>query len=190
MPKALIKPLGIKSLDFFSGYIEEQAKMNIKEGYIPGSIGRIAELHGTYYSDNWGFGLFFEAKVAGELSEFLGRYDKGRDRFLTAWTEDSLEGSIAIDGIHADTEGAHLRWFIVSERLRGTGAGGLLINNAIHFCRKRGYKRIFLWTFEGLDAARHLYEKEGFRLVDQKEGAQWGTEVKEQRFLLRLDRMN
>lgn len=157
---------------------------------MPGSIGRIAELHAKYYSDNWGFGLFFEAKVAGELSEFLCRYDEGRDRFMTVWTDGRLEGSIAIDGIHAETEGAHLRWFIVSERLRGTGAGGLLMNNAIHFCRKRGYKRIFLWTFEGLDAARHLYEKEGFRLVDQKKGTQWGTEVKEQCFLLRLDRMN
>ena len=40
-------------------------------GYLPGAIGRIVELHANYYSLNWGFGLFFEARVAKEMSEFL-----------------------------------------------------------------------------------------------------------------------
>jgi hypothetical protein len=41
-------------------------------------------------------------------------------------------------------------------------------------------------TFEGLDAARHLYEKNGFRLAEQQRGIQWGREVNEQRFVLPL----
>ena len=39
-----------------------------------------------------------------------------------------------------------------------------------------------MWTFEGLGAARHLYEKAGFRLVEEHKGTQWGSEVNEQRF--------
>jgi hypothetical protein len=35
-------------------------------GYVPGGIGRVTELHATYYHQEWGFGLFFEAKVATE----------------------------------------------------------------------------------------------------------------------------
>jgi hypothetical protein len=31
-------------------------------------------------------------------------------------------------------------------------------------------------------AARHLYEKEGFKLVEEHRGTQWGTAVNEQRF--------
>jgi len=46
--------------------------------------------------------------------------------------------------------------------------------------------RTVLWTFEGLHAARHLYEKSGFQLVEQYRGTQWGTEVNEQQFLLQL----
>lgn len=53
------------------------------------------------------------------------------------------------------------------------------------FCRARGHRRVYLWTFEALDAARHLYEKAGFRLAHQQRGRQWGTEVNEQRFELR-----
>jgi GNAT superfamily N-acetyltransferase len=161
--------------------------VEIVRGYVPGSIGRVAELHGTYYHDHWGFGLFFEVKVATELSAFFGRYDEERDGFWTALLGGRVEGSITIDGIHAESEGAHLRWFIMSDALRGRGLGNRLINVAIDFCRNKGYKRVYLWSFEGLDAARHLYDKFGLRVVEQHRGTQWGIEVNEQRFELQLE---
>jgi len=162
------------------------SNVEIVKGYIPGSIGRVAELHGIYYHDHWDFTIFFEAKVATELSEFLGRYDKKYDGFWTALLEGRVEGSITIDGIHAKKEGAHLRWFIVSDILRGRGIGNRLIKEALNFCRNKGYRRVYLWTFEGLNTARHLYEKSGFELVEEYRGKQWGIEVNEQRFELEL----
>ena len=163
-----------------------ESRIKIEAGYTPGAIGRIAELHGTYYHDHWGFGLFFEAKVAMDLAEFLKRYDKGQDGFWTLWLDGRIEGSIAVDGLHADGEGAHLRWFIVSDLLRGKGAGNQLIEKAVDFCRSSGFERLYLWTFDGLNAARHLYEKHGFKLVEEHRGTRWGAEVKEQRFECRL----
>jgi len=160
--------------------------VQIVRGYIPGSIGRVAELHGTYYQRHWGFGLFFEAKVATELAAFLGRYDEQRDGFWTALVGGRMEGSITIDGSHASAEGAHLRWFVLSDASRGKGVGNQLMDTAIGFCKSHGYRQVYLWTFEGLNAARHLYEKNGFRLVEQQKGTQWGREVNEQRFELRL----
>jgi GNAT superfamily N-acetyltransferase len=162
------------------------ADVKVAKGYIPGSIGRVAELHGIYYHKHWGFGLSFEAKVAAELIEFLGRYDERHDGFWTAAVDGRVEGSITIDGLHAEGEGAHLRWFIVSDGFRRSGIGHGLIDVAIDFSRKRGYKQVYLWTFEGLNAARHLYENTGFKLIEQHRGSQWGTEVNEQRFLLQL----
>jgi hypothetical protein len=44
--------------------------VSITKGYIPGAIGRVAELNGRYYHDNWGLGLFFEAMVATAVSFF------------------------------------------------------------------------------------------------------------------------
>ena len=158
----------------------------ITSGYIPGAIGRIAELHGTYYAQHWGFGAFFEAKVAAGVAEFIQRYDENRDGFWTVSQKNRIEGGIAIDGIHADTEGAHLRWFIVSGSLQGRGIGNRLLDTALAFCRDRSYRRVYLWTFEGLDGARHLYEKNGFTLVNQFRGTQWGPPVNEQQFELIL----
>jgi GNAT superfamily N-acetyltransferase len=158
------------------------SKITVVKGYVPGSIGRIAELHGVYYHSHWGFGLFFEAKVAVELSEFLKRYDESRDGFWIVLVDGRVEGSIAIDGIHGESQGAHLRWFIMSDALRGKGVGNQLIDDAVSFCRGKDYQKIYLNTFEGLGAARHLYEKVGFRLVEEHKGSKWGTEVNEQRF--------
>jgi GNAT superfamily N-acetyltransferase len=151
-------------------------------GYQPGAIGRIVEMHAEYYHRHWGFGLFFEAKVAKELAEFLVRFEKGRDGFWTLLKGDQVAGSIAIDGLKAVTEGAHLRWFIVSPELMGSGCGRRLMKEAVTFCDLLSYRRTGLWTFEGLSAARHLYESFGFRLLSQKEGRQWGSRVIEQHF--------
>jgi len=159
-------------------------EVEIGRGYVPGCIGRIVEMHGTYYHRHWDFGLFFEAKVAEDLAAFLRRYDANRDGFWTVLHSGRIEGSIAIDASRAEAHGAHLRWFIISDLVRGRGFGNQLLDLAIHFCRSHGYGRIYLWTFEGLLAARHLYEKAGFRLVEQKPGTQWGKEVTEQRFEL------
>ena len=158
------------------------SELAIHKGYQPGSIGRIAELHGRYYSANWGFGSFFESKVARELADFVDRYDSERDGFWIATKSGRVEGSIIIDGIDAQTKGAHLRWFIVSEPCRFQGLGNRLINTAMEFCETKRYDIVYLWTFEGLDPARHLYEKAGFQLVRQYSGTQWGTEMSEQYF--------
>ncbi|MGI9333647.1 MAG: GNAT family N-acetyltransferase [Gammaproteobacteria bacterium] len=162
-------------------------------GYVPGAIGRVAEMHGAYYHANWGFGLDFEAAVASELAGFMLRFDASRDGFWSASKHGRIEGTVSIDARDADAgladaPGAHLRWFIVSDTLRGQGVGRRLIEGAVRWCRDRGYRRISLWTFEGLHAARHLYEHAGFSLVEEHRGDRWGTFVNEQHFELLLSR--
>ena len=153
-------------------------------GYVPGAIGRITELHGTYYEKYWGFGLFFESKVATEMCDFLHRFDIEQDGFWVALINGKIVGGIAIDGVHADGKGAHLRWFIVDPDHHGTGIGSMLISRAVTFCKEKKYEQIYLWTFAGLDAARHLYETHGFRISRELKGDQWGVTVTEQMFEL------
>ncbi|MBL8377629.1 MAG: GNAT family N-acetyltransferase [Burkholderiales bacterium] len=155
--------------------------VEIANGYRPGCIGRVATLHAEYYSAASGFGVDFEAKVARELAGFCLDYQPGRDDLWLALVDGRIEGSIVIDGAHAADDGAHLRWFIVSDALRGSGAGRALLSAALAFTDAR-YQRTYLWTFAGLHAARHLYEAHGFRLAQARPGAQWGKVVDEQRF--------
>lgn len=156
--------------------------MEIRLGLRPGCIGRIAELHGRYYASAAGFGVDFEARVATELADFCRRYDSARDGLWLAVDGERIEGSIAIDGAHAADDGAHLRWFILSDAARGGGVGEALLRAALGFCDGQRYARTFLWTFDALHAAGHLYRKHGFGLVRTQRGSQWGREVNEQRF--------
>ena len=158
----------------------------IVAGFAPGALGRVVELHGTYYARRWGFGVFFEAKMAADMAELANRYDRRRDGFWTVSTGGRVQGSIAIDGRDAPAGAAVLRWYIVADALRGKGFGSRLLAAAVGFCRDRGYPRVSLWTFAGLDVARRLYEQAGFRLVEEQRGSRWGTEVTEQRFELHL----
>ena len=141
-------------------------------------------MHANYYARTAGFGASFEAKVASELAEFCLRYDPERDGLWLAQEQDVIHGSIAIDGSHQLESGAHLRWFITSDESRGKGMGSLLLEAALAFCKAQRYGTVYLWTFEGLSAARHLYEKNGFTLASTKRGSQWGKEVNEQLFTL------
>ncbi len=58
------------------------------------------------------------------------------------------------------------------------------MQEAVAFCRHAGFRRVWLTTFAGLDAARHIYEKEGFHLLEEREDAHWGKTVPEQTFEL------
>jgi len=157
-------------------------------GYVPGAIGRVTELQATYYHTHWQLGLYFEAKAATELSAFLNRFDPTRDGAWFARIKGEIVGAIFIDGSDAEGEGARLRWFIVAPEYQGCGLGNRLMQEAVSFCRKAGYKRVYLTTFSGLNTARHLYEKFGFRLYHEEDGSHLtGTaSLVEQRFALVL----
>ncbi|MCI0708983.1 MAG: GNAT family N-acetyltransferase [Chloroflexi bacterium] len=140
-------------------------------GYTPGALGRIVELHGTYYAEHWNLGLYFEAKVATEMAEFLSRFDASHDGAWFAHVDGQIAGSIVIDGSRAESEGARLRWFIVDPQYQGLGLGKRLMDAAMTFCRQQKFKRVYLTTFEGLITARHLYEKHGFILCAEEDGS-------------------
>lgn len=152
-------------------------------GYRPGAIGRIVELHADYYHRHWGFGLFFESRVAASLADFLDRFDPARDGFWLAEAGGEIVGGIGIVASGQEPGTARLRWFIVAEGHQGRGIGSRLMAEAMGFCRRTGVTRITLSTFAGLHAARHLYEQWGFVLTGEGTGTQWGVPVTEQTFV-------
>ena len=133
-------------------------------GYVPGALGRLTELHGIYYATFWGLDL--EAQVAADLAAFFTRFHPLRDAAWFAHANDQIVGGVLIDGVesHNPDIGAKLRYFIVDPAYQGQGIGQGLLSESITFCKDRGYTRVYLSTLAGLDAARHLYEKVGFRL--------------------------
>ncbi|WP_260962852.1 bifunctional helix-turn-helix transcriptional regulator/GNAT family N-acetyltransferase [Pseudomonas citri] len=158
------------------------ARLQIASGYRPGLIGRVAEMHASFYSQHSGFGQFFESQVATGVAEFAGRLGHSRNGIWFAESAGRIVGSVAIDGEDLGNNQAHLRWFILDEGYRGGGVGRRLLTEAVAFCDQQNFAAIQLWTFKGLDAARCLYESLDFELTHEEQGRQWGAAVIEQQF--------
>jgi len=156
-------------------------------GYFPGVIGQITTLHAVYYKEHWGLDQSFEAQVSRELSDFITHFNEKKDGLWSAVSEDELAGAIAITGDRDHPDDARLRWYIVDPHYQDRGIGRELITKAIDFSREKGYKRIYLWTFQGLDQAQSIYEQNGFSIAEERDVEQWGDIIREQRFELFLN---
>lgn len=162
--------------------VKMQSSFKIVTGYHAGMIGRITEMHGSYYAREHNFGHFFEAKVAAGLADFSARLDKPCNQIWLAMVNGRVVGSVAIDGEDLGNNEAHLRWFILDDGCRGSGLGRKLIEEAMRFCEEQKFSSVQLWTFNKLTAARRLYESFGFELSEEWEGDQWGSTITEQQF--------
>lgn len=159
--------------------------ISLVAGYRPGLTADVIAAHMAYYAPVWGFGLPFEVKLAREMPEFLLRYDPARDAIISAFAPDGrFLGSVTLDGEEGDREpAAHLRWFITTDAVRGRrGLGRRMLDRALAFADDRGYGKVYLTTFAGLDAGRHLYESAGFMLTAETARDAWSGTVGEQRF--------
>ncbi|MCP2072615.1 UNVERIFIED_ORG: DNA-binding MarR family transcriptional regulator/GNAT superfamily N-acetyltransferase [Pseudomonas lini] len=156
--------------------------LGIARGYRPGVIARVVQMHADYYARYFSFGQPFESLVAADMANLMGRLHNPRNEVWVALDDQRMVGSIAIDGEGEGGE-AVLRFFILDDSARGKGAGKRLLAEAMKFCDEWGFCATRLWTFQGLDAARKLYEDFGFRLEREQEGQQWGEWVTEQCFV-------
>ncbi|MGO3397541.1 MAG: bifunctional helix-turn-helix transcriptional regulator/GNAT family N-acetyltransferase [Serratia proteamaculans] len=157
--------------------------IEIVSGYLPGFTGRTLEMHMQYYSRTVGFGAFFEAAVGAALADLTGRLSHPLNQTWSALSGKRIVGSVSIDGETLGENRAHLRTFIIDDSVRGSGVGRQLLNRAVSFCDEQGFDETHLWTFKGLDAARHLYESVGFTLAEEQPGTQWGQLMTEQLFI-------
>lgn len=150
----------------------------------PGDYGHIIQRHGELYAREMGFDEHFEALVAEIALEFIRQHDPRRERLWIADIADRPMGSVML--VAETDELARLRLFLVEPESRGLGIGKLLIEECLRFARSRGYQRITLSTVRQLAAARHLYERVGFRLVSEQEAHRWGVNVVNEEWLLDL----
>jgi len=155
----------------------------LRTGLRPGDIGEIVRLHGVLYAREYGFDPTFEAYVAEPLARFAIAASP-RERLWIAERGGAIVGCVAI--VAASPQTAQLRWFLVDPAARGLGLGTRLLDEAIAFSRGCGYRSIVLWTVRALSAAARIYRAKGFSRTEEKPGRQWGVDVVEEKYELRL----
>jgi DNA-binding MarR family transcriptional regulator/GNAT superfamily N-acetyltransferase len=153
-----------------------------------GDYGWAVERHGTLYATERGFDETFEADVARIVADYASSHDAEREAFWIAEAQGRRVGCVACVRRPTDESGdtAQLRILLVDPSARGFGVGRRLVEECVEFARKAGYRRMALYTVDGLTAAHKIYRAVGFEIVHQDAVEMWGHHLVEQEWLLEL----
>ena len=139
------------------------------------------------YAAEYGFtSEIWRSYLTGGVHDFVNRFDSNRSCMYILEKNGVPSGCVAV--AHVDEATAQVRFFFLEPEMRGRGAGHILLDMAVEFCKEKRYGRVFLWTFSTLIAARYLYAGKGFRVTDTRENTEWGDPILEECWDLDLSR--
>jgi GNAT superfamily N-acetyltransferase len=144
----------------------------------PGDLGWVIEQHGLIYGQEYGWNWEFEALVAEICAQFVRQYQSDWERCWIAErvTEGGSERVGSVFVVRQDEHTAKLRMLIVTPQARGLGLGQSLTDVAVDFAKAKGYRKMVLWTNACLLAARGIYAKRGFVLVQAEPMRAFGSD--------------
>jgi DNA-binding MarR family transcriptional regulator/GNAT superfamily N-acetyltransferase len=142
---------------------------------VPGDFGWIVARHAELYAQEYGWTEPFEGLCAQIVADFANKNDPKRER---CWIAEMNGENVGCIFLVKDSESvARIRLLIVDPKARGLGLGARLVDECIRFAGSAGYQKITLWTHSVLKAARHIYQKAGFRLTRTERHKSWGHPV-------------
>jgi len=169
--------------ELLGGKSEEKA-LYLLRPHQPGDMGWVVHRHGVLYAQEYAWDEQFEALVASIVAKFIQHYDPKYERCWIAEKDGEIVGSVFL--IKQSKKVAKLRLLLVEPKVRGLGLGTRLVTECIRFAQQVGYWKIALWTNNVLHAARHIYEKAGFRLIHEEPHHSFGHDLIAETWELKL----
>ena len=99
-------------------------------------------------------------------------YGEPRSAYFVVEREGRVEGGGGVAPlVGGDPDTCELRKMYFLPSVRGVGAGAAMMARCLQAARAFGFRRCYLETLTGMDAAMKLYERSGFRRISCAMGA-------------------
>jgi DNA-binding MarR family transcriptional regulator/GNAT superfamily N-acetyltransferase len=141
----------------------------------PGDISLVIARQARLYAEEYGWNDEFEVMANEIAMAFVRNFDPARERCWIAERAGEVVGSIFL--VRQSDAVAKLRMLYVDAAARGLGLGRRLVEECIAQAQTFGYKKMTLWTNDVLAAARHIYQAQGFELVEQERHRMFGKDL-------------
>ncbi|NIH77761.1 bifunctional helix-turn-helix transcriptional regulator/GNAT family N-acetyltransferase [Amycolatopsis viridis] len=154
----------------------EQAPTLVLRPPRPGDFGWVVQRNGAIYAQEYGWDATYEALVARIVADYVDHFDPAREAAWIAELGGERVGCVfCVRG--SDERTAKLRLLVVEPHARGHGVGTRLVDECLAFARAHGYTAMELWTNDVLAAARKIYRRAGFELVDSQPHRSFGHDL-------------
>ncbi|WP_298331313.1 bifunctional helix-turn-helix transcriptional regulator/GNAT family N-acetyltransferase [Haloactinopolyspora sp.] len=147
----------------------------VLRGLRNGDLGWVVQRNGALYAEEYGWDETYEALVARIVADYGASHDPRRENAWIAELDGRRAGAVFC--MRKDDKTAQLRLLHVEPSARGDGLGKRLVDECVTFARNAHYEAITLWTNNVLTAARHIYQKTGFELVEQEPHHSFGHDL-------------
>ena len=174
----------MRAVEHALGSVPRDAARVTFRSHRPGDMGWVVERHGALYAQEYGWDTTFEALVADIVAKFITHLDPRRERCWIAEVDGARAGCVFC--VKKTETVAKLRLLLVEPEARGLGIGSKLVDECVRFARAAGYRDLVLWTNDVLVAARRIYERAGFELVESERHTSFGKKLVGQNWRLRL----
>ncbi len=164
--------------------LDDKSRAFVLRPHRPGDMGQVISLHGRLYMEMFGWDETFEALVAGIAADFIRGFDPEWECSWIAEVGGEFVGSAVV--VKVDDSISKLRLMIIDQKAQGLGVGRALLNECLGFARRKGYKKMTLWTNDVQKAARGLYASAGFALVRAEPGHDFGVDLVAETWELQL----
>ncbi|MEM1122272.1 MAG: GNAT family N-acetyltransferase [Bacteroidota bacterium] len=160
------------------------ADITIRTKLQVGDLPFVIQAHSNLYQKEYNYGKTFDYYVIKGVAEFYEIYTPERS---CVWICEHNGQRIGFLSLMDRGKEAQLRYFFMNESYRGIGLGRHLMELFVDFLHTKGYQSCYLWTTTEQVAAARLYQKFGFRWVeDMPSNSTFDRPVMEQKYELVL----
>ena len=98
------------------------------------------------------------------------RFDKGHEIFFGYKQNNELMGYVTLKPFFPGYKHCEVYWLAVKKKCQGQGIGSKLMRFIEKYAKKKGFRKVCLYTGQNMKLTRKFYEKLGYKLINEFRG--------------------